>query len=148
MIEVLREPHRKAVVNQTEEAAGEAEAPVRLVLRARRGIAPSGQAAARDVPLRARRAEGTDGDDQHALHERQPEEDLDRARANQRRDQGLDEPGEWCGGLIDWHTEDDMVDDDLDRPGQCESRKQREDRQADLDAEALPEGQRIAERAA
>ena len=145
MIERLGQPHRPAEVEQAQQAARETEAVVCLVLGAARRVVAACEIALGALALVARGAEGSDHQEQGRLERDHDKQQLvDRVggkRVQDRRDQRRI----GSNGIVDRPPFDDVVDDDLDRPGKHQHRYEAREHQGELDGEASLEGADVAE---
>ncbi len=148
VVEVLGEADGPAEVEVAEQPAGQAEACVGLVLRARGDVLTSRQVGVHAVGLVGGGADRADQQQQHGLRHHRPEQDRLGRRAGEGPQQRLHEEGIGRHRLPDRIVLDDVIDHDLHGPRQQQEREQAHDREAQLHQEARPERQHVAQRAA
>ncbi len=146
VVQGLCETDREAEVEQPEQAAGHAEAGVGLVLGSGGLVVAARQVGFRLVPLGAAGADGSHQEDQEHLGADGPEQDFEGSPARQKVGEDSHDGGVGERLLADRNAQDEVVDDDLDRPGQDQQGKKTRDEEAELEREAALEGRDVAKR--
>ena len=122
MVDGLGQSKNESVFQQTQYTGQFAERFIRLIFRVGGGIVPLGKRTFR-IGLGRSGTECTEEDHPACLQEGDPHHNLDRGFTFQEIDQGV-EIGRKCRALADRQSENDIVNHNLDRPGQYEGRHQ------------------------
>jgi hypothetical protein len=149
VVEGLRESHREAKVEETEQAAHLTEARVRLVLGAGRGVLTAREPGVGFVGFAEARTHRPDQDEKHELRADRPGEDFGRRcrRGRQDLDERLHEERKRRHLLAERDPADDVIQDDPDRPREQQQGGDAQDQEQRLEREFPPERADEAERA-
>ena len=138
MIESLGEAHGPAKIKETKQTTREAETRVGLVLGSTRGVVAAGQIAFRGLALASRGPERTDDQEQGHLESNHDKEQFVGRVSRQGIHQGGDQVGIGANRVMDGVPLDDIVDNDLHRPGQHQHGEQAQEHQPHLDRKTTP----------